>query len=174
MISLVIQSLSSQAVAYCGRVPVRCRGPVSCGDVLLPSGDDDGLAVALRAHRAHERRPASAWSLLSLGALRGPRGAPEDGSGDVTAVAVATGTRCGEDADGDEDGRGGGGLVDSVVTPPSMTAGVVCQLHSTAKAAGAVAGRRWCCCSALVLALLLMCCLCVPLGGPSRTTTILG
>ena len=158
-------------MAYCGRVPVRCRGPVACGDVLLPSGDDDGLAVALRAHRAHERSPASAWSLLSLGALRGPRGAPEDGSGDVTAVAVATGTRCGVDLDGDGDG---GSLVDAVVTPPSMTAGVVCQLHSTAKAAGAVAGRRWCCCSALVLALLLMCCLCVPLGGPSRTTTILG
>ena len=114
-------------MAYCGRVPVRCRGPVACGDVLLPSGDDDGLAVvALGPPRAHERRPASAWSLLSLGAqLRGPRGAPEDGGkGDVTAVAVATGTRHGEDGDGDEDGGGGGGLVDAVVTPPSMTAGI--------------------------------------------------
>lgn len=33
-------------VACIGQVHVRCRGPVSCGDVLVPSGRNDGCAVA--------------------------------------------------------------------------------------------------------------------------------
>ena len=31
-------------VAYCGRVPVRVMGPISSGDVLVPSGNSDGIA----------------------------------------------------------------------------------------------------------------------------------
>lgn len=31
-------------IAYCGRVPVRCKGPVAEGDVLVASGSSDGLA----------------------------------------------------------------------------------------------------------------------------------
>jgi len=34
-------------VAFLGQVPVRCRGRIQCGDQLVPSGDDDGTAVAL-------------------------------------------------------------------------------------------------------------------------------
>lgn len=36
-------------VAFLGQVPVRCRGIVKCGDQLVPSGLDDGTAVALEA-----------------------------------------------------------------------------------------------------------------------------
>ena len=32
------------AVAYCGRVPVRVRGPVCAGDILVASGHSDGFA----------------------------------------------------------------------------------------------------------------------------------
>ena len=32
-------------VAYCGRVPIRVRGPVKTGDALTPSGNGDGIAV---------------------------------------------------------------------------------------------------------------------------------
>eukprot|EP01043_Picozoa_sp_COSAG02_P027174 COSAG02_NODE_1589_length_11792_cov_203.500898_9_plen_717_part_00 len=34
-------------IAYCGRVPVRVRGPVQEGEVLVSSGREDGLAVAI-------------------------------------------------------------------------------------------------------------------------------
>ena len=34
-------------VAFLGQVPVRCKGFVKCGDQLVPSGLDDGTAVAL-------------------------------------------------------------------------------------------------------------------------------
>jgi hypothetical protein len=36
-------------VAFLGQVPVRVRGPVSAGDVLVPSGEEDGTAVAVSA-----------------------------------------------------------------------------------------------------------------------------
>ena len=35
-------------VAFLGQVPVRCRGVVHCGDQLVPSGLNDGTAIALR------------------------------------------------------------------------------------------------------------------------------
>lgn len=34
-------------VAFLGQVPIRCRGPIRCGDQLVPSGSHDGTAVAL-------------------------------------------------------------------------------------------------------------------------------
>ena len=39
------------AVAYCGRVPVRVRGPVCSGDLLVASGHDDGFARVKQASR---------------------------------------------------------------------------------------------------------------------------
>jgi len=36
-------------VAFLGQVPVRVRGPVSAGDLLVPSGREDGTAVAISA-----------------------------------------------------------------------------------------------------------------------------
>lgn len=33
-------------VAFVGQVPVRCRGPISSGDVLIPSGLNDGYAIS--------------------------------------------------------------------------------------------------------------------------------
>ena len=34
--------------AFLGQVPVRCRGPVRCGDLLVPSGLSDGVAIGRR------------------------------------------------------------------------------------------------------------------------------
>jgi len=34
--------------AFLGQVPVRCRGPVRCGDLLVPSGLNDGVAIGRR------------------------------------------------------------------------------------------------------------------------------
>jgi hypothetical protein len=34
-------------VAFVGQADVRVRGPVNSGDLLLPSGDDDGTAIAI-------------------------------------------------------------------------------------------------------------------------------
>lgn len=36
-----------EAVAFLGQVPVRVRGPVDVGDLLLPSGRQDGTAIAV-------------------------------------------------------------------------------------------------------------------------------
>ena len=35
--------------AFLGQVPVRCRGPVRCGDLLVPSGLNDGVAIGRRS-----------------------------------------------------------------------------------------------------------------------------
>lgn len=37
-------------VAYCGRVPVKLRGNAKSGDLVVPSGLNDGTAVAVRAN----------------------------------------------------------------------------------------------------------------------------
>ena len=34
--------------AFLGQVPVRCRGPVRCGDLIVPSGLCDGVAIGRR------------------------------------------------------------------------------------------------------------------------------
>ncbi|MBI1268771.1 MAG: hypothetical protein GC193_15265 [Cryomorphaceae bacterium] len=39
----------SERVAFLGQAPVRVVGKVDVGDYLLPSGDNDGLAIALKA-----------------------------------------------------------------------------------------------------------------------------
>ena len=43
-------NLISQAwmAAGAGRVPIRVQGPVVAGDVLVPSGKNDGMASVLR------------------------------------------------------------------------------------------------------------------------------
>jgi hypothetical protein len=40
----------SERVAFLGQAPVRVVGKVDVGDYLLPSGDNDGLAIALKAN----------------------------------------------------------------------------------------------------------------------------
>ena len=39
---------SGATCAFLGQVPVRCRGPVRCGDLLVPSGLNDGVAIGRR------------------------------------------------------------------------------------------------------------------------------
>ena len=46
-------------VAYVGKVPVRAIGPVAIGDALVPSGRNDGSAVAGRS--AQEGRVLGWW-----------------------------------------------------------------------------------------------------------------
>ena len=48
--------IKSHAVAYCGRVPVRVRGPARDGDVLISSGLHDGSS-APHAYPAMHTRP---------------------------------------------------------------------------------------------------------------------
>lgn len=42
-------------IAYCGRVPVRVRGPVREGDILVSSGREDGMAVVISNSTAASR-----------------------------------------------------------------------------------------------------------------------
>ena len=61
------KALQGDIVAYLGQVPVRVRGPVSSGDLLVPSGLHNGLAIA---------RSADADSLAVVGvAMSGLEGA---------------------------------------------------------------------------------------------------
>ncbi len=43
-------------VAFLGQVPVKVRGPVAAGDLLVPSGLEDGTAVATRELSVHQAR----------------------------------------------------------------------------------------------------------------------
>jgi hypothetical protein len=43
-----VQHGKGATCAFLGQVPVRCRGPVRCGDLLVPSGLNDGVAVGRR------------------------------------------------------------------------------------------------------------------------------
>ncbi len=43
-------------VAFLGQVPVKVRGPVAAGDLLVPSGFEDGTAVATRELSAYQAR----------------------------------------------------------------------------------------------------------------------
>ena len=49
------------ACAFTGRVPVRCRGPVRCGDLLVPSGLNDGVAIGRRSLLTEKARWAPRW-----------------------------------------------------------------------------------------------------------------
>lgn len=44
---------SWDTVAYCGRVPVKLIGPARAGDILVPSGREDGTAVTQTSKNAH-------------------------------------------------------------------------------------------------------------------------
>ena len=43
-----VQNGKGATCAFLGQVPVRCRGPVRCGDLLVPSGLNDGVAIGRR------------------------------------------------------------------------------------------------------------------------------
>jgi len=43
-----VQHGKGATCAFLGQVPVRCRGPVRCGDLLVPSGLNDGVAIGCR------------------------------------------------------------------------------------------------------------------------------
>lgn len=49
-------SVSQARVALLGQTPVKVRGSVSAGDVLVPSGLNDGVAIALSARDAIRKR----------------------------------------------------------------------------------------------------------------------
>ena len=62
-------------VAFLGQVPVRCVGPVECGDQLVPSGRDDGTAVARhRTLGGFENRNDVLGVALSSGGFDGDAG----------------------------------------------------------------------------------------------------
>lgn len=42
---------------FLGQVPVKCMGPVECGDLLVPSGLHDGFAIAGRRSHADQIQP---------------------------------------------------------------------------------------------------------------------
>jgi len=93
-----VSARSGVEIAYCGRVPVRCRGPVAEGDVLVASGASDGLARV------------SSNNQLSLDDCCVQ---PQDQHGQPQIpVGVALGSLEG----------GALGSVEVVVTPPSMAA----------------------------------------------------
>ena len=48
------KSACYDSVAYIGRLPMRVRGAVRTGDALVPSGRNDGVAVAMRTMEASE------------------------------------------------------------------------------------------------------------------------
>ena len=95
-------------VAYCGRVPVRVHGPVRCGDVLVPSGKSDGVAIV---SQDSPKDVAVHCAVESAIALAGNQAA-------IGAVAVAM-ESCPDT---------GIVLVHSVVTPPGMTKEVMRHL----------------------------------------------
>uniref|UniRef100_A0A7S2WLA2 Uncharacterized protein n=1 Tax=Mucochytrium quahogii TaxID=96639 RepID=A0A7S2WLA2_9STRA len=37
---------------FLGQVPVKCRGPIQCGQLLVPSGNNDGLAIVGKVHHS--------------------------------------------------------------------------------------------------------------------------
>ena len=108
-------------VAYCGRVPVNVQGPVRSGDLLVPSGRDDGTAIALKQTdtedglNCHVNACEASW-------------ATQDASHDVKAclgaIAVAMEASAGEDM----------ALIQSVVTPPAMTREVAMNLRGRSSA----------------------------------------
>ena len=75
------QRAGYEKVAMLGQAPARVRGAVRAGDLIVPSGADDGVGVAVRAAEATLEQHA-----LSLGIAWESRGA-----GDVTAVRCAIG-----------------------------------------------------------------------------------
>ena len=52
-------------VAYCGRVPVATMGPVHAGDLLFPSGNNDGLAFVARAGDGGDGLPCVSGSCIT-------------------------------------------------------------------------------------------------------------
>ncbi|KAH8065339.1 hypothetical protein JL721_8298 [Aureococcus anophagefferens] len=69
-------------VAFLGQVPVRCVGPVECGDQLVPSGRDDGTAVARhRTLGGFENRNDVLGVALSSGGFDGDTGKDVEAGG---------------------------------------------------------------------------------------------
>ena len=107
------EGLKGAVIAYCGRVPVRAFGPVKAGDVLMPSGKNDGLAVVNT--KSLNNSSIGDCEQVSCGA--NPATA-------AVAVAVAL-----------VDNRGHGVvLVESVITPPALTKDVLLSLNGASKA----------------------------------------
>ncbi len=97
------QGMGAQAgveIAYCGRVPVRCHGPVAEGDVLVASGDSDGVARVSSNYRNQD--VAGALDCCA----QPPEAKPRE-----FVVGVAMTRLVGPHV----------GSVEVVVTPPSMT-----------------------------------------------------
>lgn len=46
---------NAEKIAFMGQVPVKARGVVNIGDYLLPSGEGDGLAIAVAPHKMKAR-----------------------------------------------------------------------------------------------------------------------
>jgi len=53
-------------VAFVGQVPVRCRGKVKCGDQLVPSGLNDGVAVPAGRASARTRKCSTPVAFQSM------------------------------------------------------------------------------------------------------------
>ena len=79
------------AVAYCGRVPVRVRGPVNSGDLLVASGHDDGFARVKPASRGADNSDLQCDLGVLSNTLRGS-GQPLT----VVGVAMQTNRSCAE------------------------------------------------------------------------------
>jgi hypothetical protein len=75
--AMVVGSLPSDdqahrydTVAYAGRVPVRVRGPASCGDWVGPSGREDGTAVVCEDAKAAIGTIITGDQIQSFGTVR--------------------------------------------------------------------------------------------------------
>jgi len=74
------RTAGSMPVAFLGQVPVRVRGPVSAGDLLVASGDSDGYAIAV---------DSASWNPAQHGPVIGA--AWESKPADRTSVRAAVG-----------------------------------------------------------------------------------
>lgn len=74
-----------ETVAFVGQVPVKVRGPVEEGDLVVPTGEDDGIGLAIAST---EFRPGD-------GPIVGRAWESDDTEG-VTQVTVAVGLETGE------------------------------------------------------------------------------
>ena len=105
------------AVAYCGRLPIRTIGPVRNGDILVASGLNDGLATVLKGSN-------TSLSLIEIADECGKTQCSGAASMPVQNVGVALVSSRGTNEV----------LVESVVTPPTMTKATVNALRGASSA----------------------------------------
>ena len=131
---------------FAGRVPLRVVGPITAGDVLVPSGCNDGVAAVMDVRERDSLLEDCACVSIQDAAIKGSLQAS-------AAVALTSCTTIGET------------MVECIVTPPAMTRDVVASLKGTPQVFSV--RKMWARVIAAVAAIVLVLCVTPPLHRQS-------